>query len=308
MKKKISLLGLILILVLSFTGCGKSETTEYDQATLEQYAEFVVQNFEAMTTEQLDSFSDMRDLQLDTQLMNAGLPVDGEDFLTMISSWEAAEEECGAYVEHGDWTMEVKNDGVSLTSEAKYENRDADIVFSFDEKGNMESMDVSAHYSTGEILEKAGLNTVLGMGTVFVVLIFISFIIYLLGYIPKFQEKLANKDKKVEEKKEAPVQAAPAPAAAQVAAPRAAAPAAPAAAPKAAAGAGSIQVKAGAAGKVFQVPTSVGQKVEAGDTVIIIEAMKMEIPVVAPEAGTIASIDVAVGDAVESGAVLATLN
>ena len=93
-----------------------------------------------------------------------------------------------------------------------------------------------------------------------------------------------------------------APAAAPVAAPRAAAPAAPAAAP------GSIQVKAGAAGKVFQVPTSVGQKVEAGDTVIIIEAMKMEIPVVAPEAGTIASIDVAVGDAVESGAVLATLN
>lgn len=214
MKKKISLLGLILILVLSFTGCGKSETTEYDQTRFEQYAEFVVQNFEAMTTEQLDSFSDMRDLQLDTQLMSAGLPVDGEDFLTMISSWEAAEEECGAYVEHGDWTMEVKNDGVSLTSEAKYENRDADIVFSFDEKGNMESMDVSAHYSTGEILEKAGLNTVLGMGTVFVVLIFISFIIYLLGYIPKLQEKLANKDKKVEEKKEAPVQAAPAPVAA----------------------------------------------------------------------------------------------
>ena len=97
---------------------------------------------------------------------------------------------------------------------------------------------------------------------------------------------------------------APAPILAAAPAPKAA----PAAAPKAAAGAGSIQVKAGAAGKVFQVPTSVGQKVEAGDTVIIIEAMKMEIPVVAPEAGTIASIDVAVGDAVESGAVLATLN
>ena len=39
-----------------------------------------------------------------------------------------------------------------------------------------------------------------------------------------------------------------------------------------------------------------------------VEAMKMEIPVVAPEDGTVASIDVAVGDAVESGAVLATLN
>ena len=89
----------------------------------------------------------------------------------------------------------------------------------------------------------------------------------------------------------------------------------PAPAPKAApapvakaAGAGNIQVKAGAAGKVFQIPTSVGQSVQQGDTVIVIEAMKMEIPVVAPEAGTIASIDVAVGDAIESGAVLATLN
>ena len=207
MKKKISLLGLILILVLSFTGCGKSETTEYDQATLEQYAEFVVQNFEAMTTEQLDSFSDMRDLQLNTQLMNAGLPVDGDDFLSMISSWEVAEEECGTYVDHGDWTMEVTNEGATLATEAKFEDRDAEIAFSFNEKGDIESLDVSAHYSTAEILKKAGLNTILGMGTVFVVLIFISFIIYLLGFIPKLQEKLSGKGK-AEEKKEAPVQAA----------------------------------------------------------------------------------------------------
>ena len=98
-----------------------------------------------------------------------------------------------------------------------------------------------------------------------------------------------------------------APAAAPAAAPVAAPKAAPAA-PKAAAGAGSIQVKAGAAGKVFKIEASVGQSVQAGDTVVIIEAMKMEIPVVAPEAGTVASIDVAVGDAIESGAVLATLN
>lgn len=100
-----------------------------------------------------------------------------------------------------------------------------------------------------------------------------------------------------------------APAARPVAAPApAAAPKAAPAAPKAAAGAGSIQVKAGAAGKVFKIEASVGQSVQAGDPVVIIEAMKMEIPVVAPEAGTVASIDVAVGDAVEAGAVLATLN
>ena len=95
------------------------------------------------------------------------------------------------------------------------------------------------------------------------------------------------------------------PAAAPKAAP-AAAPAAPKAAP--AGGAGSIEVKAGAAGKVFKIEANVGQAVKKGDAVVIIEAMKMEIPVVAPEDGTVASIDVAVGDAIDSGAVLATLN
>ena len=98
-----------------------------------------------------------------------------------------------------------------------------------------------------------------------------------------------------------------APAAAPVAAPKAA----PAAAPKAAApaaSAGSVKVTAGAAGKVFKVEASVGQAVKAGDPVIILEAMKMEIPLDAPQDGTVASIDVAVGDAVEAGATLASLN
>ncbi|MCR5508639.1 MAG: acetyl-CoA carboxylase biotin carboxyl carrier protein subunit [Lachnospiraceae bacterium] len=84
--------------------------------------------------------------------------------------------------------------------------------------------------------------------------------------------------------------------------------AAPAPAPKASVGGGAIKVEAGAAGKIFKIEASVGQAVKKGDAVIILEAMKMEIPVVAPSDGTVASIDVAVGDAVEAGAVLATLN
>ncbi|MFI3213667.1 MAG: biotin/lipoyl-containing protein [Eubacteriales bacterium] len=95
--------------------------------------------------------------------------------------------------------------------------------------------------------------------------------------------------------------------AAPVAAKKAAPKAAPA--PKAAAtGAGSVKIEAGAAGKVFKIETSVGAVVKKGDTVLILEAMKMEIPVVAPEDGTVASVDVAVGDPVDAGALLATLN
>lgn len=84
-----------------------------------------------------------------------------------------------------------------------------------------------------------------------------------------------------------------------------------AAAPKAAApagGAGAVKIEAKAAGKVFAVEASVGQAVKKGDTVLILEVMKMETPVVAETDGTIASIDVAKGDSVEVGTVLATMN
>ena len=101
---------------------------------------------------------------------------------------------------------------------------------------------------------------------------------------------------------------AAAPAAAPKAAPKAAQKAAPKAAAPAAGGAGSVKVTASVPGKVFKVEASVGQAVKKGDSIVILEAMKMEIPVVAPQDGTVASIDVAAGAAVENGDVLATLN
>ena len=97
---------------------------------------------------------------------------------------------------------------------------------------------------------------------------------------------------------------------AQVSAPApilAAAPA-PKAAPKAAAGAGAVKVAASVPGKVLKIAASVGQAVKAGDNIVILESMKMEIPVVAPQDGTVASIDVAEGASVENGDTLATMN
>ena len=90
---------------------------------------------------------------------------------------------------------------------------------------------------------------------------------------------------------------------------RAAAPAAaPAVKPAAAAGTGSVKIEAGAAGKVFKLEKSVGDAVKKGDSIMVLEIMKMETPVVATQDGTVASINVSVGDMVEAGALLATLN
>ncbi len=103
---------------------------------------------------------------------------------------------------------------------------------------------------------------------------------------------------------------APAAGAAQAAAPKPAptpAPA-PAPAPAAAAGAGEINIEAGAAGKVVDIVAEPGTAVARGDTVVILEVMKMETPVVAPEDGTVASIEVTKGQQVAAGDLLATMN
>jgi biotin carboxyl carrier protein len=98
-----------------------------------------------------------------------------------------------------------------------------------------------------------------------------------------------------------------APVAAAAPAPVAAAPA-PAAAPKAApAAAGSIEVTAQVPGKVFKIVANVGQAVKAGDSIIILESMKMEIPVVAPEDGTVLAVNTTKGSSVNPGDALAVL-
>ena len=61
-------------------------------------------------------------------------------------------------------------------------------------------------------------------------------------------------------------------------------------------------------GKILGVKASVGQAVKRGQVLLILEAMKMENEIVAPQDGTVATINVAAGDSVEPGATLATLN
>lgn len=101
----------------------------------------------------------------------------------------------------------------------------------------------------------------------------------------------------------APVAPAPAPAPAVAPAPAAA----PAPAPIAG-GQGSIKIEAGAAGKVFKIESKPGAQVKLGDTVLVLEIMKMETPVVAPKDGVVVSINVNEGQSVEAGELLATMN
>ena len=103
----------------------------------------------------------------------------------------------------------------------------------------------------------------------------------------------------------APTPAAPAPA------PKAAATPAPAAAtpaPAAKAAPGGTSVTSPMPGSVLGVKVNVGDKVSAGQTMFVLEAMKMENEIVAPVDGTVASINVKTGDTVDTDQVMGTLN
>jgi len=66
-------------------------------------------------------------------------------------------------------------------------------------------------------------------------------------------------------------------------------------------------IRAPITGRVWKIERGAGDAVAAGEPVIILESMKMEVPVESPAAGVITAVSVAEGDAVEEGAVVATL-
>ena len=177
--------------IVCLTGCGKTQTTlEYDEAMIEQETEFLINYCQNVDSDTLAQWNDQNEFSKEYQFMMSGLKFTPDSFDGAVDSWQAGIKECGEYVGHGDYTFEAKDD--------------ATIEFVFDKDLYLESMTVSAKFSLGEIMEKAGLNTLLGMGTVFVVLIFISFLISLFKYIPAIQNAFGKKkDEKKEETKAA---------------------------------------------------------------------------------------------------------
>lgn len=67
------------------------------------------------------------------------------------------------------------------------------------------------------------------------------------------------------------------------------------------------EIKAHITGVVFQIAVKPGDRVQAGDPVIVLESMKMEIPVEAPRAGSIKEIRVQEGQTVQEGVIVAVL-
>ncbi len=193
MKKRLSFVLCMLVAAVSLSACSTDNQAEYDAQTLEQAAEVLIEYCANADEETVSQWQSMSDFQLEYQLMQSGLPYTPDGFLGALEAWPAAVEECGAYIGHGDFEVTADGDEISVTTTGEFEERNAEILVTFDADSRLDSLSVSAEYGVGEILKKSGMNTILGMGTVFVVLIFISIVISLLKYIPAlgtvFQKK-----------------------------------------------------------------------------------------------------------------------
>lgn len=149
-----------------------------------------------------------------------GLPVEGNGFISGVESWKKATEEIGGFVSLGDTTVEYgsKGDTFIVDVGAQFEKRTATIEFVYKDDLNktLTSYAVNVDYTFGEKMGKAGLNTLLGMGTVFIVLILLSFLISCFNLINKAQASMESK--KAAGQPQAAEKPAPAPVSAPVAA------------------------------------------------------------------------------------------
>lgn len=115
----------------------------------------------------------------------------GDSFTTgAMDSWNTAKEELGDKKEEQDGETEVTfgNGQYTATVPVSFEKADANFVYVFEENGTPVSMSVDVQYPMSVTLQRAGLNTLMGIGTVFLMLVFLSFVIYLFRFIPGLVE------------------------------------------------------------------------------------------------------------------------
>ncbi|MGN0304652.1 MAG: OadG family transporter subunit [Lachnospiraceae bacterium] len=109
-----------------------------------------------------------------------------------LENFASALEEIGDYQSVTDYTVDY-GDGVTITLEINGTQRGATVEIILDKELMLVSITTNVIYSFGEMMAKAGLNTLMGMGTVFVVLILICLLISSFSLIAKVQKKSAKK-------------------------------------------------------------------------------------------------------------------
>lgn len=186
MKRFFLLMSMIACLCLSVVCPGMTVS-----ATATSEVAFSEVEYQVAAEGYMESITQFDDATIDAYITSGQID---EVTIATLESWKEMKAEVGAFVEVIETDVTISEETVTVVVEAAFEDREGTftLVSSLD-MTVLESATFAKTLTLGEIFEKAALNTLMGMGTVFAVLILIAFIISLFKYIPKFQEMFAKK-------------------------------------------------------------------------------------------------------------------
>lgn len=204
MKKFLTLICMIAC-IFGLTACGGDEPqvlTEYETLKVTDAKNLATSQVIPIIALNMDdeAVAGLNEYTLDeiTDIMSNGFGLNMSGYVTKtaIESFRSAATEMGEMSgEFGEVTARIDDDTIIVEVAVQGEKKDAvvEIIFSNDSFLNVESVSMNPVSTMGDLMIKAALNTLIGMGTVFAVLILISLIISCFGVIPKIQANMAKK-------------------------------------------------------------------------------------------------------------------
>ena len=217
--KKITIFLAAAMCAFGLTACGEAEKlTEYEQYKVE-YAENlstqvlvpflndVCQGEEFMNTFDgytMDEIAFVGEYYLEYYGLT-DYEVDGYGLYNSFTSFSSSYDSIGKIVEYGEASAEIDDEQIIVNMPVVCEKGTAnvEVIVTNDMFCSLKSATINQEYTMGEKMKKAGLNTAIGIGTVFIVLILISLIISIFGVIPKIQKSIADSKAEKEAEKNA---------------------------------------------------------------------------------------------------------
>lgn len=193
MKKFLLTLALTVMCAFGLTACGETEQAELpiSKTDAEQAAESTISIInQVVLAEQVDNYVD--------QFTSYYGEDAGDAFASACDIFSSGLDEIGFYKSIEADSVEVTGDAdeYTISFEIVGSDRNASVEMYYDADTIVPDMMISPQYTLGEKMAKAGMNTLLGMGTVFAVLILIMFLIQLFAFIPKIEKSIADKKAK----------------------------------------------------------------------------------------------------------------
>lgn len=161
------------LLIVPAAASGDSGIDENMRATLINTAESLSQAIVELGQEEIDAYKESGD----AFTVNA------------MEAWESSRDELGAFKTLGRSEVEETSGGYSVRIPVEFSERDAEFIYLYDQAGTPTSFSVDVQYPMQVLLQRAGLNTLMGLGIVFAMLIFLTFVISLFRFIGKTEAK-----------------------------------------------------------------------------------------------------------------------